>query len=629
MQRYLFLLALLCVATSLVAQPRREIFSVTLSGGLAVTTHSSDLQQTPQILDCGPLASGTDVLPFADILILAPLSSSLSLGGSVGFFPRSVSFTRTNEYPTRSANGTEQTLTTQMDVAASLSYLEINPVIAFPLFSKGEGLSVQATVGPRFALPITSRFRQTEAVVSPSNGFLVVGGQRTTERVIADEPFTSRASLLVGATAAARAVLPLSSRVSFVPNVAFDWFGSSVLTDAAWSMISIRGGFGIQYTVLSPASTPPPPPPPPPPVAPPPPVRVQPPVLAIGGIDFDGEVRIGNTLVATAPILNAVFFDSASATIPASYAVERTGRVISPDPVEAHNAVLVRIADVLASNPQGRVQIVGATSGQATEPEGLALAQRRAAAVRDALVRLGVAENRITTSASILPRVPSNQDFAEGRAENRRVDINVTDAPLQEWVSSTQYAELHGEVLVKVNSTTNGDVSVFVDTERTSIERGGTAARVPILRRLAQQQSVASFAIRVQSEGLEHSRDTTISVARLPRKEVELRTDEFDAVLRFDYNSSSLSSDVKALLAQLAQRLPAGRTIVVNGSTDILGTDQRNKELTEQRARVTQQFLQELVGGRNPIVVETTTRRFSDATPQGRFLNRSIRITTR
>jgi outer membrane protein OmpA-like peptidoglycan-associated protein len=225
--------------------------------------------------------------------------------------------------------------------------------------------------------------------------------------------------------------------------------------------------------------------------------------------------------------------------------------------------------------------------------------------------------------------VPSNQDFAEGRAENRRVDINVTDAPLQEWVSSTQYAELHGEVLVKVNSTTNGDVSVFVDTERTSIERGGTAARVPILRRLAQQQSVASFAIRVQSEGLEHSRDTTISVARLPRKEVELRTDEFDAVLRFDYNSSSLSSDVKALLAQLAQRLPAGRTIVVNGSTDILGTDQRNKELTEQRARVTQQFLQELVGGRNPIVVETTTRRFSDATPQGRFLNRSIRITTR
>ncbi len=628
MQRHLLTLALVAIALTASAQPRRELFSVTLSGGLAPTTHSADLEQNPQILDCGPLASATNVLLYGDVLILSPLSSWISIGGSVGFHPRSATFTRTNDYPTRTINGVEQTLTTSMEVAADVSFLEINPLVAVPIVTGGEGFVITASVGPRFALPITSRFVQSESVVSPSGGFLVVNGQRTTERVIADEPLTSRASLLFGATAGLQAVLPMSSRVSFVPSLAFDWFGTNVTTDAPWSMLGLRGGFGFRYTIMSPAA-PPPPPPPPPPVAPPPPVRMQPPVLAIGGIEFDGEVRTGSTLVATPPILNAVFFDSAQAVIPASYAVERTGRTVSSDAVEAHALVLVRIADVLAANPQGRVQLVGATSGATTEAEGLALAQRRANAVRDALVQLGVASNRITTAANVMPRVPSNQDFVEGRAENRRVDVNVTDAPLQEWVSTTQYAEMVGEARVRIVSTTTGPATVSVDDVSATVQAGGGLAQIPVRRRLQPQQSVVTLGTRVASDGLERVKDTTITVARLPRKEVELRTDEFDAVLRFDYNSSALQPDVKALLAQLAQRLPQGRTIVINGSADVLGTDQRNKELTEQRARTTQQFLSELIGERNPIVVESTTRRFSDATPQGRFLNRSIRITTR
>jgi len=629
MQSLLLFLALAATAHVAWAQSPREIFSATLSGGLAVTSHTSNLEQSPQILDCGPLAAATDVLLYGDMLVLAPVASWLSIGGSVGFFPRGVTFSRTNEYPTRSDAGIEETLTTRMNVVADVSFLEINPLVAIPVFRNDDGVAFTLSVGPRIALPVTSRYVQTESVVSPDGGFLVVGGQRTTQRVIADEPLTSRAPMLFGATAGFSAVLPISSRISFVPSLATDWFGTNVLTDASWSMFSLRGGFGIRYTIFAPANASPPPPPPPAPIPPPPPVRMQPPVLAIGGIEFDGEIRTGSSLVATPPILNAVFFDSAQAGIPASYAVERTGRAVPADAAEAHGAVLVRIADVLEANPQGRVQLVGATSGPATEAEGLALAQRRANAVRDALLRLGVAQERITTTAGVLPRVPSNQDFAEGRAENRRVDLNVTDAPLQEWVSSTQYIELHGEAAVKVTATTAGPSTVVVDGSSATIAQGGGTARIPVVRKLSAQQSVATLGVRVESQGLEQAKDTTIAVARLPRKEVVLRTDEFDAVLRFDYNSSTLSADVKSLLAQLAQRLPAGRTIVINGSADVLGTDQRNKELTEQRARVTQQFLQELVAGRSPIVVETTTRRFSDATPQGRFLNRSIRITTR
>lgn len=605
------------------------MLSLTLSGGLAQTTHSTDLQQSQQILDCGPLASASDVRPYLELGLLVPINTWLSVGGSLGYFDRGAGFSRSNTYPLRATDGTESTLSTAMNVDAALSYIEIAPVASIPVIGTAYQPTLSVFAGPRIALPVATRYVHTERVVSPTGGFLVVNGQRTTERTIDDASLTSRSGMLVGLTLGVTAAIPLSERLNFAPSVQYDNFSTSILTDAPWNISAFRVSFGVQYNILSAAPRPAPEAPPVPPSAPPPAVRMEPPVLAVRGMRFDGEVRTGSRLVATPPILNAVFFDSSSASIPATYLVERSTRFSQMDAVAAHAFVLMRIANVLTANPNGSVALVGATSGSMNEPEGLALATRRANAVRLALEGLGVAPERITVSATMLPRVPSNQDFPEGRAENRRVDIVVSDAPLQEWVSSTQYAELHGQLEVDVLTTSGKPSMVTVDGQVAEVRNGTGAVRVPIVQRLSEQQSVASISVRTTSGNLERVVDTTITVARLPRREVNLQTETFDAILRFDYNSSVLNADVKSLLSQLALRLPAGRTIVVSGSADMLGTDQRNKELTEQRAKATAEYLQDAVAGRNPTVIEAAPQRFSDATPQGRFLNRSIRITTR
>ena len=68
-----------------------------------------------------------------------------------------------------------------------------------------------------------------------------------------------------------------------------------------------------------------------------------------------------------------------------------------------------------------------------------------------------------------------------------------------------------------------------------------------------------------------------VSVDSLERREMELKTKGFKAILMFDYNSSELTPDVKELLKQLTERLPQGSTITILGSADVLGSQARNR----------------------------------------------------
>jgi outer membrane protein OmpA-like peptidoglycan-associated protein len=114
---------------------------------------------------------------------------------------------------------------------------------------------------------------------------------------------------------------------------------------------------------------------------------------------------------------------------------------------------------------------------------------------------------------------------------------------------------------------------------------------------------------------------------RYPHDTVELDVRRFRAILRFDYNSSELSPEVRERLRQLVEFLPAQARVVIYGSSDALGTERRNVELTEERARKTAQFLHQLAPW---LLVRTlplpASWKFSERFPEGRFLNRSIWI---
>lgn len=84
---------------------------------------------------------------------------------------------------------------------------------------------------------------------------------------------------------------------------------------------------------------------------------------------------------------------------------------------------LRHVAEVLQRYPKTRVEIVGHTDNRGTSASNEKLAERRARAVRDVLVRFGVDPTRIATRGAGETRPVATNDTLEGRAMNRRVEI--------------------------------------------------------------------------------------------------------------------------------------------------------------------------------------------------------------
>lgn len=106
-----------------------------------------------------------------------------------------------------------------------------------------------------------------------------------------------------------------------------------------------------------------------------------------------------------------VYFDTGSAE------VNDRGRMIARN-----------VAYVTTNNPATRVTVIGRTDRVGAPPANLALSERRANAVRDALVTAGVPAGRIDTSWTGDARLTGSQAGADA-AHSRVVDVTVVKTP--------------------------------------------------------------------------------------------------------------------------------------------------------------------------------------------------------
>ncbi len=620
--------------------PGQELFALHARGGLLKSWYTADFRSFQGAIDCGVFTEGDGQGLSFSLTGEYPLANRLYLGLGVGYAQRGGSLVNPGSFPARdTSTGEVVTVRTENTIETTLNYLELQPEIRYTLVPDFLRGPLRAVAAVRLAFPMTSTFEQTESIVAPDNAAFTASGSRTRERKIAAGEIFSRTSTGIGATAGIENMLTIGQSLYFTQQVLFDYNFSDLTTDASWKTYGMRFEAGIRYAFIS---TPPAPPQPPPvrdtviiekpiiePPAPPPPVAV---VRIDNVMNESTQLEIGNELVATQPLVNAVFFEKTSAAIPDRY-VRTVGRSKPDDAVAAHRYILTDIAELVRKNPEARITLQGATSGTSDEPAGRDLAEARAAAVREALIGLGVPENVITVKSSLLPSNPSNQDFEEGRQENRRVDIAVRNAPLQEYIAKRRYAELHSVVTGSVtlaNLPYEGDGFLRLNIADTVVrvsESGDFA--IPFTRRLDASQSgdlkvVAT--LKLPDHALQSTDEVLLSLASVPTREVDLQLDSFEPILRFDYDKSSLSDANKDLLRQMAAVLPAGTTIAILGSADALGAEKRNAELSRDRALNVEKFIRSISGDRFTITSSGAEARFPDATPEGRFLNRSIRV---
>ena len=123
--------------------------------------------------------------------------------------------------------------------------------------------------------------------------------------------------------------------------------------------------------------------------------------VAAGGRDLYGALETEGRVVA-----GGITFDTASATL-------------RP---EAFGAVQ-EVAAMLRAHPGLRVRVEGHTDAQGDAGANLALSRRRAEAVRAMLVGLGVVADRVEAEGYGHGRPIASNDTAEGRAQNRRVEL--------------------------------------------------------------------------------------------------------------------------------------------------------------------------------------------------------------
>jgi outer membrane protein OmpA-like peptidoglycan-associated protein len=150
--------------------------------------------------------------------------------------------------------------------------------------------------------------------------------------------------------------------------------------DARW----VTFGLGLKYAFNRPAAAPPPAPPAPPPVAQAPRPAKQKIVLRSVHFDFDKSI-------------------------------------IRPDAVP----VLNEAVETLKAEGGIAVIVEGHTDSVGTDAYNQKLSRRRADAVRHYLVKHGIPANRITSEGFGESRPVASNDTADGRAQNRRVELRV------------------------------------------------------------------------------------------------------------------------------------------------------------------------------------------------------------
>jgi outer membrane protein OmpA-like peptidoglycan-associated protein len=87
-----------------------------------------------------------------------------------------------------------------------------------------------------------------------------------------------------------------------------------------------------------------------------------------------------------------------------------------------------RLATFLRENPERRVAIEGHTDAVGSDSSNLSLSQRRADAVRAALVSRGIDGTRITAQGMGEAVPVANNSTGEGRQRNRRVEVIIANA---------------------------------------------------------------------------------------------------------------------------------------------------------------------------------------------------------
>lgn len=547
----------------------------------------------------------------------------------------------TERYPAyNDASGTYVDVETQYASRFDLKYLRTSLELEMSL-----GRNLGARVGPSVSMPLSASSLQQESIISPSSATFA---DRTQMRELAEGTGAiDDAGVRVGASAGVSYRLPLGRRLFFEPNIGVDFGFTNVQPD--WSPLELRIGIAVGYAAFSD----------PPPAIPEPVVVERLPEPTREAFDARVDVRLASDapielrrqiIARYIPIIPVVFFDENGGGIPSRYRsldnASSTGfneQSIAAAADLAHRDVLNVLGARLRSKSSSSITLTGTTSEDETDRD--TLSRSRAESVASYFENVwGIARSRMSIRARVAPTVPTSSETEEGREENRRVEIGVSDesilAPVQqrtvepvleprtiEFVPTAVANRPLGRWSLDIGGdggsrlSGNGQLPQTLTWELSQDDRerllaGGSAAyQLTVADASGTQVSSQSRTIPLQL-------DTAITVATSASRPDNAA--EF-LVITFEFDQARLTERGKRELETIARRVGPTSTTSVTGYTDRIGEAAHNLALARERAdRVAAELPK--AGGIEVRGADQSEAPYANDSPEGRFLSRTVRV---
>jgi outer membrane protein OmpA-like peptidoglycan-associated protein len=537
-------------------------------------------------------------------------------------------------------------------LTSTQAHIVLEPLLALRFAGNGSVL-----LGPRLGASVTSTFQQTESLAEPA----VFGSFINTGRVWIDQSgdIPSTPALALALTGALRWSFRLTSSGSMVmlPELSFSYALTPVSQGADWYAHAVRLSIAVGWR---PGVEQPLPQKPNESALPPPvvvrraPDRPKPPkiTLQILGVNDDGTttpdpvIRRREVFIRTLhPMLGNVYFDEGSWQIPERYlrGIDRARRdTLSLGPLEALHGELAIIAARMKSRPQALLRVGGMTANTSRD-QGAALAKRRAESVRDKLIELGIEPQRVELipSSGLFPATRASDSLQKPLAteENQRVEVSCSDfvvmAPITLGTTDVSVQPRRIRIIDTVASSALSAVTsqVQIADQRMPVERTSSAPSgiedVDIGSLVASSRS-SSLEIRISATDTAGQSSTENIAVPIRQQSVEkwraersgdLLIERYGLVL-FEFNNAGLSDQHRKIIDIIRSRITPQTAVSILGMTDVLGSDEYNRDLSQRRAKEVARAL-----GVTSVTIDArgeSAPQFVNDLPEGRASNRTV-----
>ncbi|MBK9248198.1 MAG: OmpA family protein [Ignavibacteria bacterium] len=668
-------------------------------GDYNLNSYSADFRNFPNVPSCCPKYQDGSGSGFTvGILYELPLADQLRLALRAGYSTRSGMLKR-DENTTVTGN-IPAVFEHRVDV--TLADIGIEPILQYNPFG-----ALWINLGGRIAMVSTKNFSQKETIITPTDGVLPNGS--STRNEYSDQPIPDGSSIFAAALGGISYDLPLNAKGTFVlaPEVLYSLGITPVVSGLSWSSNTLRIGLALKYSPLPSKDpveriehkhridT----------------IRRESPIavntIIIGKESIstqsqviDDELLITNTHLRTdtllipknietpitnqiplaanvsasgveasgmekqtvklqveefssvlmTPLLNYVFFDENSSSIPTRYKSLNSNELTSFNEKKINDAnrlstyyhILNIIGKRMEDNPKSTITLIGCNADIGAEKSNLALSQQRAESVKDYLARVWKIDGgRMKIESRNLPEKAAQSQTEDGFEENRRVEIIAStatviapiitndtlrkanpptvrfrpqitgSAPVAQWSLT---AEQNGKILKRFEGT--GTVPNTIDW---NMDQDGTHPRT---------EEGLKYTLTVKdSEGASVSAGSIIPVEQntIRRKQLERKGDKeinrYSLIL-FDIRSSEITGTNKPIIELIRKGITPTSTVNVAGYTDRLGDARTNQSLAEGRAKATANALNIPENGTN-ISSKGNAETYNPKLPEGRLYTRN------